>query len=74
MLMEHVHFGACMVMREILHDSHVDGGNDSSNVDGNDRSWIQMLPKPSNRPRYLIIMSHMKYGISLKLGNFDTCM
>ena len=33
MLMEHVHFGACMVLREILHDTDVDGGIDSSNVD-----------------------------------------
>ena len=30
--------GACMVLREILHDSDVDGGNDRSNVDGDDRS------------------------------------
>lgn len=37
-LMEHVHFGACMVLREILYDSKVDGGNDSRNVDGDDRS------------------------------------
>ena len=37
-LMEHVHFGARMVLREILHGSNVDGGNDSSNVDGDDRS------------------------------------
>ena len=37
-LMEHVHFGAYMVLREILHDSDVDGGNDSRNVDGDDRS------------------------------------
>ena len=37
-LMEHVHFGACMVLREILHGSDVDGGNDSSSVDGDDRS------------------------------------
>ena len=38
MLMEHVHFGACMVLREILRVSHVDGGNNSSNVYGDDRA------------------------------------